>query len=319
MLPVFALAFGSAALWVGGEQFVLGASRLAERTRIPIILVGMIVAGFGTSMPELVVSTVAQARGESGLALGNALGSNVANVLLVLPLSALAAAWTVRGDLLRREIAAVLGGTALMIGLVADGSVSRPEAAVLLAGFCAVMSWLALAGMRARERPAIEAEIEALVGVPPRAVGILRESLRTLAGLGIILVSADRLVWGAGRVARELGLSEATIGLTIVAVGTSLPEVVTAVIAARRGKPDLVLGNVLGSNLFNGLLIIGVAAMIGPLGMSGAPLPTAIVGTSLATLALVAFLPAGSRVTRPQAILGLAGYAGFVGAIYAAA
>lgn len=308
-----ALVLGVAALWLGGEQFVLGASRLATRTRMPTILVGMVVAGFGTSTPELTVSVLAQVRDEPGLALGNALGSNVANVLLVLPLAALARGLTVRGELLRREVGAMVGGSALVVAVAADGRIGRAEAVLLVAVFAALMLALARAGLRTAERTAIEAEIEEIVGeAPATATRLAREVVRTVLGLAIVLASADRLVWGAGALARDLGLSEATIGLTIVAVGTSLPEVVTALVAARRGEADLVLGTVLGSNLFNALLIVGVAGLAGPLAIAGRAHGFALAGAMGTAVLPTAFLLPGYRITRKQAWLGLAAYALFV-------
>lgn len=310
------LVVGVAVLWIGGEQFVLGVTRLAERTGLPTIIVGMVVAGFGTSTPELSVSVLARVRGEAEVALGNALGSNVANVLLVLPLAALAASWTARGELLRREIVSVVAGSGLAIGLAADGRVTRAEAVLLLVSFLGGMWWLTTLALRAAGRRALEKEIEELVGPEPQGRLLGRELLRTLIGLAVVLASADRLVWGAGRIAREFNFSEAAIGLTIVAVGTSLPEVVTGIIAARRGEPDLVLGNVLGSNLFNALLIVGIGGLVGPLTIGGAARPVALAGVSATALLLTLFLIHGYRVTRKQAAAGLIGYAAFVSTLY---
>ncbi|MGH2726493.1 MAG: sodium:calcium antiporter, partial [Actinomycetota bacterium] len=145
---------------------------------------------------------------------------------------------------------------------------------------------------------------------------LAREIARTALGLAVVLVSAERLVWGAERIAREFGVSETTIGLTLVAIGTSLPEVVTGVIAARRGEPDLVLGNVLGSNLFNALLVVGSAGAVGPLAMVGASRAIALVGLAATTLLLAVFLLPGYRITRRQAVAWLAGYAAFVAALF---
>lgn len=314
-----AVVVGIAFLWVGGEQLVLGASRLARRTRLPTILVGMVVAGFGTSTPELAVSLLAQRRGEGELALGNALGSNVANVLLVLPLAALAAAWTVRGEFLRREVPAVLAATAALVGVAADGRVSRPEAAALVAAFLGLMWWLVSTALATRSRPMLEAEIEQLVGAGAGLPPVAPEAARTALALALVLVSADRLVWGAGVIAARLGVSEAAVGLTLVAIGTSLPEVVTGVIAARRGEPDLVLGNVLGSNIFNALLIVGLAGLAGPIGLAARSRALALPAVAASALALLAFLSPRYRLTRGQALGGLVLYAAFVAVLYAAA
>lgn len=313
---ILALLLGAGALWVGGEQFVVGVSRLAERTRLPTILVGMVVAGFGTSTPELTVSVLATSRGEGALAIGNALGSNVANVLLALPIAALVSSFAARAEVLRRETIAVLLATALVVGAVADRRISRADAAILVVAFLGTMSWLAVSALRAPGRRPLEVEIEELVGPRPSTSGVAGDVARTLVGLAVVLASAERLVWGAGRVAREIGVSEATIGLTIVAVGTSLPEVVTSLIAARRGEPDLVLGNVLGSNIFNALLIVGAAGLVGPLELRGPSGVVALAWTAASALALSAFLVRGYRPTRAQALAALAAYTAFVSTLY---
>lgn len=307
-MTLLVLLAGLTGLWVGGEQFVIGATRLSERTRIPTILVGIVIAGFGTSTPELTVSVLASLRDEGGVALGNVLGSNIANVLLVLPLSALAMRWTAREGLVRREVGAVLGATALLTALAAGGTVSRVAGGVLVATFAGVIVWISAAALKVSERREIEAEIEELVGPP----GALPEAARAVIGLAFVLVSADRVVWAAGRLAAQLGLSEAAIGLTLVALGTSLPEVVTAVAAARHGEADLVLGNVLGSNLFNALLVAGCAALAGPLTITGSTLAIALGGAAFSAALLALFLFPGYRLTRVQALVGLGAYAAFV-------
>lgn len=309
------LIVGAAVLWVGGEQFVLGATRLAERTRIPVILIGMFVAGFGTSAPEMTVSVLARARGEDAIALGNALGSNVANVLLVLPVATLATIWAVRAEVIRREVIGVLAATIAVIAVAADGTVARPEAAALVLLFVAVMVWIAVTAMRSPSRAVVEREVAAMAGSAPQRVAT--EAARTTVGLALIVFSADRLVWGASTIAAELGVSTAAIGLTVVAVGTSLPEVVTAAVAARHDEPDLVLGNVLGSNIFNALLVVGVAGLVGPLRIDGgAARAIPLVATALTALLLLAFLRHGYRLTRPQAFAWLGVYAAFTALLY---
>lgn len=313
-----AIALGVGLLWVGGEQFVLGASRLAERTRLPQILIGMVVAGFGTSAPEMAVSVLAQRAGEYEVALGNVLGSNVANILLVLSAAALIRPWPSRGGVLRREIVAVLGMTALLIAFASDGSVGRAEAGVLLTGFVATFGWLVASALAARNRATVEREIREMIGPAPHRADVWREAARTALGLAVVLLAADRLVWGAGRIARDLGVAEGVIGLTLVALGTSLPELVTSVVAARRGEPDLVLGNVLGSNLFNGLLIAGVAGLVAPLELTVGLRTITFVAAGASALVTIAFLREGFVLGRRHAGLLLGGYATFVVLTYLA-
>jgi cation:H+ antiporter len=232
-------------------------------------------------------------------------------------LAALAAGWTSRGDLFRREIISVLAATALTLGFVADGRVVRAEAALLVVSFVILMLWLTTSALRTTRRKALEREIHELVGTDHLRLRIGKEIVRTAFGLAVVLVSADRLVWGASRIARELGISEAVIGFSIVAVGTSLPEAVTGLVAARRGEPDLVLGNVLGSNLFNALLIVGIGGLIGPLGVGGASRWVGVAAVGASTALLAGFLLKDYRLTRRQAVAWLVGYIGFVAALYA--
>jgi cation:H+ antiporter len=314
-MAVAALVLGCAALWLGGEWFVMGASRIAEAIRVPTILVGMVVAGFGTSTPELAVSLDAVRRGDTQLALGNVLGSNVANVLLVLAVAAIAT--PVGGSGFAGHVIAGIAATALLVGFAANGVVGSLGGGLLLAFFALAMTWLIVREMRSRDRTRLEAEIEELVGYRRGQVAL--EMLRTLAGLALVLIGADRLVWAASVLARQLGVSETAIGLTIVAVGTSLPEVVTSAVAARRGEGDLALGNVLGSNLFNAALIAGVAAVVGGIAIPAGSVRLIALGWAMATsVALTAFARPGFRLRRRGAVLLLAAYVVYVVTLYAA-
>jgi cation:H+ antiporter len=301
-MAVAALVLGCAALWLGGEWFVMGASRIAEAIRVPTILVGMVVAGFGTSTPELAVSLDAVRRGDTQLALGNVLGSNVANVLLVLAVAAIAT--PVGGSGFAGHVIAGIAATALLVGFAANGVVGSLGGGLLLAFFALAMTWLIVREMRSRDRTRLEAEIEELVGYRRGQVAL--EMLRTLAGLALVLIGADRLVWAASVLARQLGVSETAIGLTIVA-------------AARRGEGDLALGNVLGSNLFNAALIAGVAAVVGGIAIPAGSVRLIALGWAMATsVALTAFARPGFRLRRRGAVLLLAAYVVYVVTLYAA-
>lgn len=255
------LCGGLALLTFAADRFVLGAARLSTALRISAVIVGAVVIGFGTSAPELLVTVLATVQGSQDLAFGNIVGSNTANVLLVLGAAGLMAPLTVRAVTLRRELPLMLAAVALLALLTFDLSVRLLDAVLLLAGtaaFLVVMVRTALADREAAVR--LEAEVAEYERESPPQPG----PALVLALLGLVgtLVGAQLLVSGAVGVAVRLGVSQAAIGLTVVAVGTSLPELVTAVTAARRSETDLVVGNVLGSNVFNSLPVAGVAGLL---------------------------------------------------------
>lgn len=248
------------------DRFVAAAGNLALRLGMAPVLVGLVIVGFGTSAPEILVSALAALGGNTGLAVGNALGSNIANITLILGCAALIAPLLVEGREVRRELAALVIATALVPLLLLDGTLGRWEGLALLIGLVVVMAWLIRASPN---EPATVPDD----GLPEAAPAPL---LRTLAwGTGsllLLLASAQGLVWSAVELAVLAGVSDLVIGLTIVALGTSLPELATAIAAARRRQYAMVLGNILGSNLFNLLAVMGTAAMIHPAELPGAVL-----------------------------------------------
>jgi cation:H+ antiporter len=286
------LSAGGLLLYFGAEWFVGGASALALALRVPRILVGLTVVAYGTSAPEVIVGVQAAAAGHGQVALGNVIGSNIANVGLILGVASLVRPAQVDGSLCRRELPVLLGSMALVPLLLLDGSVSRGEGAVLLllaAGYTAWMvraSRVAAAVDEARISVELTTEATDLAGAP-RSMSGLKAVAIAAVGLAVLLVGGNVFVAGAVSLAVSFGLSERLVGLTIVAVGTSLPELVTSVIAARKGHSDLAVGNVVGSNIFNVLLCLGAAAVAHPL---SAPLLT--LGVDLAALALMTGLAA---------------------------
>lgn len=261
MLDVLLLLGGLGLLTVAADRFVLGAARLSAALRVSPVIVGAIVIGFGTSTPEFLVTILATLRGSQALAFGNIVGSNTANVLLVLGAAAVVRPLRVGAGTLRRELPLMLAAVVLLAAVSVDGRVSGLDAAVLLAAAAAAIGFVVVVGLRDREAAeALVAEVEGYAGAAqPR---LSRSALLALVGLVGTLAGAQMLVSGAVGLARTIGISEAVIGLTIVAIGTSLPELVTAVAAARRGETDLVVGNILGSNLFNALPVAGVAGAL---------------------------------------------------------
>ena len=261
ILDIVMLVGGLVVLAWSADRFVLGAAASARYLGLPALVIGMVVIGFGTSAPELVVSAFAASGGNPELALGNAYGSNIANIALILGVTAIIAPIGVRRGILRQEFPILLVATGLAVVLLIDLELSRADAVMLLTAFAAYMTWSVYTGMRTKG-DALAEEVEAEAAEHPLSK---RAALGWLvAGLVLLVASSHFLVEGAVGVATALGLSDLVIGLTVVAVGTSLPEMASAIAAARKGENDLVLGNIIGSSLFNGLAVVGLAGAISP-------------------------------------------------------
>ncbi|MEZ5706041.1 MAG: calcium/sodium antiporter [Burkholderiaceae bacterium] len=262
LLPSLALLAGLALLVWSADQFVDGASATATHFSVPPLLVGMVIVGFGTSAPEMVVSTLAASQGNPALALGNAWGSNIVNVAFILGVTALVSPILVRSVILKKELPVLLGVMALAGFLVWDTVISRVDAWVLLSVFFGLMGWSIWEGFRGKG-DALGDETQANLDAKPMP---LPKALTALGiGLAVLVGSSQLLVWGAVTIAQSLGVSDLVIGLTVVAVGTSLPELASCIAAARKGEHDIALGNVLGSNLFNTLAVVGIAGAISPI------------------------------------------------------
>ena len=313
LLPLAALAAGLAALLYAADRFVDGAAATARHLGVPALLIGMVIIGFGTSAPELLVSGLAAADGAPGVALGNAYGSNIANIALILGVTALVAPITVRSRVLLRELPILLAVTALAALQLADGTLTRLDAAVLLTVFGALMGWTVVQGRR-DGRDALAAEVDQELAEAPLP---LRGAIVRLAGGLVLLIAASRvLVWGAVRLAEAAGVPDLIIGLTIVAIGTSLPELASSLAAARKGEHDLALGNVLGSNLFNTLAVVGLAAAIVPIDVAPEVLARDVVAMGAATVALTLFglrRRGPGRLNRVEGAVLVAAYAGYLG------
>jgi cation:H+ antiporter len=259
---------GAAALYLGAEWLVRGSSRLARSYGVSALVVGLTVVALGTSAPELVVSTTAALRGQGGVAVGNVVGSNILNLALIIGVAALAGPLRVQMRLIFRE-APLMVAAALTLPLLAwDGVVSRLDGALLSLAFA---GYLAFVVRSARREPgsvkAEFAEFEAAEDRAPERGTRLRDAGLATAGLATLVVGAQLLVDAAVFFARSAGISEVVVGLTVVAIGTSLPELATSAVAAARGEADIALGNVIGSNIFNSLIILGAASLARPIGM----------------------------------------------------
>ena len=294
---------GLSALFVGGEGLVRGASAIARHFHLSPIVIGLTIVGFGTSAPEMLVSVQAAMAGQPAIAIGNVLGSNIANILLILGISAVIAPLVIPFAKLRRDIGFMLAASAAIWVMLLDGKVTRPEGMVLIAG---LLVFLAIAFRSGKIEPT-----EASEGDMPQ----WKAWAYTLGGLVVLVIGARLLVDSATDLARAFGISEAVIGLTIVAVGTSLPELATSVIAAIRKQTEIAVGNIVGSNIFNIFGILGTTALIAPIPaearFASADMPW-VAGTAIG-LGLMAMLLGG--LPRIAGVILLVGYGTYVALI----
>ena len=251
-------------IW-GADRFVHGAAATARNLGVTPLLVGLTVVAFATSAPEILVSVVASLRGEPGLAIGNAIGSNIVNIGLVLGCVALIRPIQLRSATLRREMPALLAVTLLTVSLFLDSFLSIIDGLVMLTGLIIVMIWLARLGMRSAPSDPIKIEYEAEI---PEDVSMMMAIFWLLFGIGTLLIGAHLLVDGSMEIARFLGVSEVVIGILLVAFGTSLPELAVSLVSVMKGEYGLAIGNIVGSNIFNLLAVIGVAATIAPFALA---------------------------------------------------
>lgn len=303
---------GLVALVAGGDLLVRGAVNLARSLSVPPLVIGLTLVGFGTSAPELVTSLQAALSGSPGLAVGNVVGSNIGNVLLILGIAALMAPIAVDTRALWRDGAVLAGATALGMWAMTQGTIGRATGAVFVLALVAyVLTTLVLERRRASATGAIYTAEADLLPAHPTRTG--RDVLLTLAGLALTVLGARFLVQGAVEIAAAMGVSETVIGLTIVAIGTSMPELVTSVMAVRRGEGAVALGNVIGSNVFNLLGILGITAMVVPIQVPTQILIVDIWVMAAATVALLVFATTGARVSRREAGALLAAYGVYMG------
>ncbi|OGB15254.1 MAG: calcium/sodium antiporter [Burkholderiales bacterium RIFCSPLOWO2_12_67_14] len=311
LLPSLAILAGLILLVWSAEHFVEGASAVAQHLGMPPLLVGMLIVGFGTSAPELTVAILSASQGNPGLSLGNAWGANILNMALILGVTALIMPLAVQSSILRKELPVLMAVAALTILLVYDGRLSRPDAGVLLLVFATLVTWtITQAQNRHRDTLAVEtaAELRSDAHTLPHAIG-------KLIGGALVLVGGSRLmVWGAVSIAQTLGVSDVVIGLTLVAIGTSLPELASCVTAARKGQDDIALGNVLGSVFFNSLAVVGVAGVIAPMDIDAALLTRdlpVMAGLTVLLFALGWGFRGPGRINRAEGALLVAVYIGY--------
>ncbi|SDX33423.1 calcium/sodium antiporter [Marinobacter mobilis] len=312
LLAIAAIIAGLILLVWSADRFVDGAAATARHLGMPTLLIGMVIIGFGTSAPELAVSAMAASDGNPGLALGNAYGSNITNIALIVGLVAIVSPIMVHSQVLRKELPLLLLLCAIAGGQLIDGELSRIDGWVLLAVFAAVMGWSIIQGIRGKG-DALGGDTEAELDAHP--MPLKAALLWLVAGLVLLILSSRLLVWGSVYVAQSLGVSDLIIGLTIVAIGTSLPELASSIAAVRKNEHDLILGNILGSGIFNTLAVVGLAATIHPLSVPMEVLYRDwVVMTTLTAALLVMGLrifSAERSISRVEGAILLATYVGY--------
>lgn len=311
VLEILAVVLGILFLILSADKFVEGASGVANYFGMPPLLIGMVIVGFGTSAPEMLVSTLASLEGKPELALGNAYGSNISNIGLILGIAALVGPISVESKVLKKELPILIFISLLSGFFIYDGTISRLDSLALLFIFLGLMGWSIYEGIKHEPDALSEEMMEEIVeGKLP----ISKSVLLLIAGLLVLVLSSRVLVWGAVGIATRMGVSELIIGLTIVAIGTSLPELASSVAAVRKGQSDIALGNVLGSNLFNTLAVVGLAGVITPFKVAPEVLSRDVVAMNAITIGLLILCLLRRRAPQLTRISGaalLAAYCGY--------
>jgi cation:H+ antiporter len=316
-IQLVALAAGFGLLVWGADRFVTGAAGIAANLGVSPLLIGLTVVGFGTSAPEMLVSAMASLEGNTGLAVGNAIGSNIANVGLILGVTALVAPLSVHSRIVRRELPVLLAISALAYLLLRDGTLGMSDGVILLACLALLLGHTIRVGLASRDgRDPIAAEYEAEL---PVGLGLGRSLLWTLLGIALLLGSSRLLVWSAVGIAEHFGVSDLVIGLTVVALGTSLPELAASVASALKNEPDIAIGNVIGSNMFNLLGVLGLPGIIMPSAVQPEVLSRDLPVMAALTVALLIMaygFTGPGRINRFEGFLLLAAYTGYGTLLY---
>ncbi len=299
ILTYLLFVIGLLGLFFGGEYLVRGASSIARTYRISPMVIGLTIVGFGTSAPELLVSVQAALAGQPAIAIGNVLGSNIANILLILGISAVIAPLILPMRKLWRDLGFMLLATAVIWAMLLDGGITRLDGVLLLAGLIVFVAVAFLTG---------KAEPDDALPLPP----VWQAALMTLGGLVVLVIGARLLVDSATTIARTYGISEAVIGLTIVAVGTSLPELATSVVAALRKQTEIAVGNIVGSNIFNIFGILGLTAVIAPIPAEARFVSIDMPWAAAAAIGLTVVAALMGGLPRIAGVVLLAAYGGYL-------
>ena len=314
-LSVIAVISGFTLLLWGADRFVHGASATARNLGVSPMIIGLTIVGFGTSAPEMLVSIVSAMEGNPGLAVGNALGSNITNIGLVLGLTALITPLVVKSETLRREYPVMFAIMLLTLALMVDQDLSRSDGIILLLGLCLMVYWMITLSLRKSRVDPMEYEFAQEIPLISTKMALLW----LLAGFLVLLVSSRILVWGSINIAHALGVSDLVIGLTVVAIGTSLPELAASVMSALKKEPDIAIGNVIGSNMFNLLAVLGAPAVIAPLPLDSGILSRDypfMIGLSIALFIMAYGFRTDGRINRLEGGLLLLGYVTYMFVLY---
>ncbi|HEB85452.1 MAG TPA: calcium/sodium antiporter [Gammaproteobacteria bacterium] len=313
-LSVVAVLSGFVLLVWGAERFVYGAAALARNLGISPLIIGLTIVGIGTSAPEILVSAVAAWQGDPAMGVGNALGSNIANIALVLGITALISPLKVNSKTLRREYPVMFLTMIVALLLVLDGQLTRLDGLILLIGLVVVLKWMITIGMKEKKDPL---ELEYDHEIPHIATD--KALFWLIAGLILLLFSSRILVWGAVNIAHALGVSDLIIGLTVVAIGTSMPELAASIMSALKNEHDIAIGNVIGSNMFNILAVLGLPGLIAPHTLDPAVLTRDfpwMIGLSIALFVFAYGFRGEGRINRWEGLLLLCSYFVYLGILY---
>jgi len=313
LVSLLYLVAGLLLLIFSAERFIFGASALARNLRVSPLLIGVIVVGFGTSAPELMVSTISALRGNPGIAIGNAIGSNITNIALILGVAALIRPMEVHSSILRRELPILLSASLACWILLRNGHLDRLDGVLLLVAFAVMIYWMVAVAVRGRGDSVDILETEFALEIPDR-VSNAKAVVWLIAGLIVLLGSSQMLVVAAVDLATRIGVSDLIIGLTVVAVGTSLPELAASVVAAIKKEDDIAVGNIVGSNTFNTLAVLGLPGILAPGPFAPEVLTRDI--PIMVSLTLVLFGMAygfrrAGRIDRPRGVFLLAAFVGY--------
>ena len=316
-VQLVAIFAGFALLVWGADRFVMGAAASARLLGVSPLLIGLTIVGFGTSAPEILVSVVASLQGNPGLAIGNAIGSNITNIALVLGATALLVPLAVDSGTMRREMPILIGTTVFAYLLLSDGKLGFGDGLALLFGLLVMLSWVIYLGLSSRDsKDPMATEFAAEI---PTDLTLGQALFWLLIGGIVLMVGSRILVWGAVAIAQHFGVSDLIIGLTIVALGTSLPELAAAIASALKNEPDIAIGNVIGSNMFNLLAVLGIPGILSPSVVDPAVLSRdmpIMVALTVALLIMAYGFHGKGRINRLEASLLLAAYAGYQTLLY---
>lgn len=316
MIALYLLSIftGLALLVWSADRFVEGSIAAAKQLKVPPLLIGMIIVGFGTSAPEMIVSAISAFQGSPGIALGNAYGSNICNIALILGVTAIINPIQVHSAILKKELPILSLVTFISVILLINGSLSRADAVILLILFLIFLVWSTVM-QNSHTSDSLAREVNTEINTP--AMTLKKSIFMLFLGLAVLILSSRLLVFGAVETARLAGVSDLLIGLTIVALGTSLPELASSVMAARKKQHDIALGNIIGSNLFNTLAVVGIAGVIHPLAVEREILTRDVPVMVFLTLSLFligyGFKHMPGQINRFEGLFLLLSYAGYTG------